>query len=328
MVNAAEEESLRAAIWRFATRAEMSAIGSRVSTGTPALLRCQRRAASFLTVQEQTQSNVWVTAAADLARAKEITDGSIGRMDGWYGVKWTPENTIVYTNEVDGNNSIWMMNTDGSGKHQIVASGGNNVYPSLSSDGRLLVFQSDRGGKYEIWKTAVGGGELTQVTNADIAAQPHLSPDGKWIVYVSNTESAGEMWRISITGGDPIKLADKASWPQISPDSRLIACGYEAGGIKLAILSIDGGKPIKIFDVPRLANLRLGARWTPDGKAVTYRDWTNGIWKQDLSGGEPKLLNGLPSEKFYAYDWSRDGKWFAFTRGTDIRDIVLINNSN
>lgn len=328
VVNAADEESLRRQLWA------VSYPDGKVSHWITDLnryagsLTLTAQGNSLLTVQEQTQSNVWVSAGADLSQAKEITDGSIGRMDGWYGVKWTPDDAIVYTNEVDGNNSIWIMNADGSGKRQLVSSGGNNVYPSLSSNGRLLIFQSDRGGKYEIWKAAVGGEELNQVTNADIAAQPDLSPDGRWVVYVSNTESAGEMWRIPVTGGEPLKLADKASWPQISPDSRFIACGYEAGGIKLAILSIDGGKPIKLFDVPRLANLRLGARWTPDGKAVTYRDWTNGIWKQYLSGGEPQLLKGLPSEKFYAYDWSRDGKRFAFTRGTDIRDIVLINTSD
>ena len=98
--------------------------------------------------------------------------------------------------------------------------------------------------------------------------------------------------------------------------------------MKVAILSIDGGEPIKVFDIPRLANLRLGIRWTPDGKAVTYRDWNNGIWRQSLEGGEPQRLKGLPSEKLYAYDWSSDGKRFAFTRGLEIRDLVLISNSN
>ncbi|MEP6946711.1 MAG: winged helix-turn-helix domain-containing protein [Acidobacteriota bacterium] len=328
VVNARDEESLRRQLWavsypegnvrhwiidlnRYDGAITLSASGN-----------------ILLTVQEQTQSNIWVSPSADLNLAKQITDGAIGRMDGWYGVKWTPDDAIVYTNEVDGNNSIWIMNADGSGKRQLVSSDANNVYPSLSSDGRFLVFQSNRSRKNAIWMAAIDGSELKQVTNDGIAAQPHLSPDGRWIVYVSNTETAGEMWRIPTNGGEPLKLAEKASWPRISPDSRFIACGYDAGGIKLAILSIDGGEPIKLFDLPRLANLRLGANWTPDGKAITYRDWTNGIWRQDLSGGEPQRLKGLPSEKLYAFDWSRDGKRFAYTRGMEIRDIVLINSSN
>jgi len=36
----------------------------------------------------------------------------------------------------------------------------------------------------------------------------------------------------------------------------------------------------------------------------------------------------LPEEKLYAYGWSRDGKQFAFTRGTEIRDVGLITDVN
>jgi hypothetical protein len=46
-----------------------------------------------------------------------------------------------------------------------------------------------------------------------------------------------------------------------------------------------------------------------------------------LSGGEPKRLADLLEEKLYAYGWSRDGKQFAFTRGTEICDVTLITNN-
>ena len=83
----------------------------------------------------------------------------------------------------------------------------------------------------------------------------------------------------------------------------------------------------KTFEAPRLANFRLGIHWTPDGKFVTYRDWANGIWKQDISGGTPVRLDGLPAEKLYGYGWSQDGKQFAFVRGVEVSDAVLISNS-
>ena len=117
----------------------------------------------------------------------------------------------------------------------------------------------------------------------------------------------------------------RANWPRLSPDSKFVACGYEQDGkTKLAIVPIEGGEPLKIFDVPRLANFRLGIRWTPDGKAVSYRDWINGIWKQDLAGGEPERLAALPQEKIYGYGWSRDGRLFAFTRNIESRDVILL----
>jgi len=34
----------------------------------------------------------------------------------------------------------------------------------------------------------------------------------------------------------------------------------------------------------------------------------------------------LPEEKLFAYGWSPDGEQFAFTRGAEIRDVVLMRN--
>jgi Tol biopolymer transport system component len=122
-----------------------------------------------------------------------------------------------------------------------------------------------------------------------------------------------------------VRVVDKgASWPRVSPDGKLIACTYDDGKDKLAIFSVKGGQPMRLFAVPRLANFNSAPRWTPDGKAITYRDWANGVWKQNLDGGEPRRLAGLPQEKLYSYGWSRDGKLFAFTRATELQDIVLI----
>jgi len=45
-----------------------------------------------------------------------------------------------------------------------------------------------------------------------------------------------------------------------------------------------------------------------------------------VDGGATKLLEGLPPEKLYQFDWSPDGKQFAFTRGREVREVVLIEN--
>src|SRR5258706_6272653 len=123
-------------------------------------------------------------------------------------------------------------------------------------------------------------------------------------------------------------MTDKpAGWALVSPDSKLVACQLEANGkAQLAILSVESGELLKLFDVPRLANLRLGVHWTPDGKAVSYRDWVNGIWKQNLDGGRPQRLEGLPEERLFSYGWSPDGNSFAFSRGITSRDVVLIKS--
>ena len=56
-------------------------------------------------------------------------------------------------------------------------------------------------------------------------------------------------------------------------------------------------------------------------------NWIKGLWRQPLDGGQPQRIESLPDEKIYPYSWSHDGKMFAFTRGVEIRDVVLISNS-
>lgn len=281
----------------------------------------------LLTVQGQVQSNIWIAPSADPGQAKQVTFGSIGRQDGWYGIKWMPDGKIAYTVEGSDNSTIWTMSPDGTAQKQLIPSEGDNIYPSASADGRFIVFQSSRGGDYAVWRADRDGGDMLKLTEKGVAAQPDISPDGHWVVYVTSPQGAAELWRMTISGGEPVKLADGASWPRISPDSRSIACGYLSDGkTKVAIFSIDGGDPVHLYDLPRSANIRLGVHWTLDGKAVTYRDWVNGIWRQDLAGGPPERLKGLPEEKLYGYDLSPDGKYLAFTRGSETRDVVLISD--
>jgi len=66
----------------------------------------------------------------------------------------------------------------------------------------------------------------------------------------------------------------------------------------------------------------------PDGKVICYRDLDNGVWRQSVDGGDPKRLEGFPEEKSYTFGWSRNGKLFAYTRGREIGDAVIIRNSN
>ncbi len=283
---------------------------------------------SLLACEVQNQSNIWVAPAGDLSQAKQMTFSSLGRRIG-YDLDWTFDGRIVYTELADQEWTIWIMNADGSQSRQLIPTGGENYHPSVTADGRFLVYQSNRSGTYAVWRANLDGSDMRQLTDTEVAAQPDVSPDGRWVVYVSSHDDWGTLYRIPTDGGAPVRLTDnRVYWARVSPDSRLIACSYEDNGkTKLAILPIDGGKPLKLFDVPRLANLRSFFRWTPDGKAVTYRDWRNGIWKQNLDGRGPERLAGMPEERLQGYGWSPDGKWFAFTRLVLNSNLMLMSDS-
>ncbi len=166
---------------------------------------------TLLAVQKQTQSNVWVAPAGDLSRARQITFGSPGRNDGADGLDWTPEGRIVYTAVADEGKTIWTMDADGAGQKQLIPGGGLNTGPSVTGDGRYLVFQSNRGGHFAVWRANLDGGGMTRLTGEGVALQPHATPDGRWVIYTSGPESAGGVWRVSVDGGEPMRLTEK-SW--------------------------------------------------------------------------------------------------------------------
>src|SRR5262249_55517332 len=142
------------------------------------------------------QSNIWVAPAGNLRDAKQITFDSPGRNDGWNGLGWTPDGRIVFAADDAEGRTLWIINAAGGRPKQLIPNGGMNSYPSVTDDGRYLVFQSNRSGHFAVWRSDLSGGNMIQLTGDQIAGQPSVSPDGKWVIYTSSVESRGELFRI------------------------------------------------------------------------------------------------------------------------------------
>ena len=102
---------------------------------------------------------------------------------------------------------------------------GVEVQPSLSPDGRSVVFVSDRDGQFDIWMGLVVGGNLVRITNdANLEARPRWSPDGTKIAYGRlNEDGLWDIWVVPALGGTPRKLLANATDPAWSPDGRSLA---------------------------------------------------------------------------------------------------------
>jgi Tol biopolymer transport system component/DNA-binding winged helix-turn-helix (wHTH) protein len=285
---------------------------------------------SLLAVQLRRESNIWVAPAADLAQARQVTFSSINGIYGWHNFDWTPDNKIVFAAGIDRTVAIFAMDADGRNQKQVTSAGFFDQRLSVTADGRFIVFQSNRSGGNEIWRVNMDGSDLRQLTSGGGNSSPHPTPDGQWVVYTSAHSGRSFVWRVPLAGGSPVRVMDKeATFPRVSPDGRYLACGYRANEDapeQLALVDLASGNLVKLFEAPRSATFNDGIRWTPDGQAICYRDAANGIWRQELKGGAPQRLTGLPEEKLYIYGWSRDGKVFAFTRGREIGDAVLVRD--
>jgi Tol biopolymer transport system component/DNA-binding winged helix-turn-helix (wHTH) protein len=290
---------------------------------------------SLVTIVHRRIANLWI-APGDRAREEAVQIHSGNSKDlGWaLGVDWLPDGKIIYGSTASGKEDIWLMNADGSNQKQLTTTAGANFAPTVSDDGRAVVYVSKAADATQnLWKMNLDNGERAQLTNGGFDLRPDISPDGRWVVYMSVIQDSPTLWKIPINGGGvPIQLSEKmASGPRVSPDGRFIACFYRADVdtySKLAVLPFDGGEPVRVFDRSPTTFVEAGIRWTPDGRALSFidnRDGVSNVWLQPLDGSPLKQLTNFTSETIFRFAWSPDGKMIVAERGTETGDIVLIN---
>lgn len=214
----------------------------------------------------------------DPGKASPLTSAEHDRF--WH-VALGPDRSIVYASpKSGGGRDLWTMNADGLEAKQLTKDVGINQQPEFSTDGRFIVFSSDRGASafFNIWRMNGDGSDPVQVTNGNGEVQPVLSPDNKWIVYSRGSPYTSDdqktLWKVPFDGGEPVQLIDKPSGGgNVSPDGKTVAFWIkpeegEDAPMLLAIGSIDGGPPTKVFEVERTSN--HPARWGPDGRHLYY----------------------------------------------------------
>ncbi len=180
------------------------------------------------------------------------------------------------------------MNLDGSDLKQLTKGSGDDA-PSLSPDGRWVIFHSPVGAWLMLWKVSIEGGEPAQMTPQP-AGRGVVSPDGRLIAYYY--------------------LNEQTKRPGV------------------AVIPFEGGEPLKVFREMPLPAWGL-MRWSPDGKAITYivtREGVSNLWSQPLDGGKPQQLTDFKEDQIFRFAWSRHGKDLALDRGATINDIILISH--
>jgi serine/threonine protein kinase/Tol biopolymer transport system component len=295
-------------------------------------------AGSFATVQTSGLMNVWIAPGGEAERAVQLPSGNIGYSGGNEGVSWTPDGRIVFVSISGKRGDIWIMNADGSNRKQLTSDAGNNHNPVVTPDGRHIIFTSSRSGQRNVWRMNLDGSELQRLTTSLVDFLPTVSPDGRWVIYSSLTSGNPTLWKVPTEGGTPQEIINRAGInPAVSPDGRQIAYLFteapapDAPPNRIAVISFEGGEPVKTFEVPAgLAGARTILQWSQDGRSLLYTVITNNvsnIWSQPLSGGRPTQVTDFKEHMITSFDWSRDGKQLAVSRGVLLRDVVLISNS-
>jgi Tol biopolymer transport system component len=161
-------------------------------------------------------------------------------------------------------------------QRRVTSDPGLTTEPSLSPDGKLIAYASDRSGEdhLDIWVQAVDGPDSRRLTTdpAD-DREPAFSPDGRAIAFRSEREGGG-VYVVSPDGGDARLLAPQGHRPRFSPDGQWVAywTGKRGAGVpeitgQIYIVGAAGGEPRQLQSHFSSARFPI---WSPDGRHVLF----------------------------------------------------------
>ena len=197
-----------------------------------------------------------------------------------------------------------------------------NYDPSLSPDGRSMVYITEVAGREQLFIRSLDGHQILQLT-ADAAdhEDPAWSPDGATIAFVHLKDGHARIAIMPAAGG-PFEILT-------TPTQRVIHPDWSPDGTRIAYCADDDLKPpkknpasIMVMDLAtRKVRVLISGGvntypvWSPDGRRIAFRrmveDTNSEVFIADSSGGGVRNLTRSP-----AFDgwpaWSPDGTRIAF----------------
>ena len=280
-------------------------------------------ARTLVAIANHPTSNIWVAPAADLSQAQQITSAALPL----FRVVEAPDERLLATS-MDG--KLWSLGADGSQRTLFTDLLVNDFQGGPAPCGRFIVFASGRAATTELIRVAPNGTDPVHLVKGDLNSAV-CTPDGKYLFY----DDMQRIFRIPVQGGPSVEIAkilgeNMGGRLSISPDGKFLAYPYRDSlpvpATKLAIISVEGGSPIKVLNAPGVV---WGLLWSPDGKSLQYsfpKNGTYNILDQPLAGGEPRQLTHYDSGIIFDFHWSRDGKRLLMARGQTSSDATLLSN--
>ncbi len=280
------------------------------------------------------QTDVWIE---DISAKKftQLTD--FDGLDSW--PMWSRDGDIYFVSDRDGGGltNLWRISESGGKAEKVTLFKSGDVrFPSISSDGRTIVFEHDFG----IWKLDTASKKVTPI-HLDINAETEendtemrafnseaddydLAPNSRRIVVSVH----GEIFTVPVEEGDVRQITDSSARDRAvnySPDGKWLAfISDRSGREELYVVTIDGsGEAQKLTDIDAL---KLGYNWSPDSKDIAFTASDSKLRKVNVAGKQIVELDSSRYGNISTPEWSPDGKWLAYSKADASRttDVYLL----
>ncbi len=235
-------------------------------------------------------------------------------------------------------NNIWKVSDYGGDPVQVTRhTSGSLFWPSLSSDGKVIVYEENFG----LCKLDLATGQSREI-KLDIVTEDrdnnidtvtvsgecdsfHLSPTGKRAVIATH----GELFTIATDRGDVRRLTTtpgaRDTQPRWSPDGKWIAflCD-QTGREEVWVCDENGENRKQLSDADTTKGQVI---WSPDSKHLLYTASDKKLHKYSFETGQTMAVAsgeviGFGGSAITSPQWSPDGKWISYTKA----DATLLSH--
>ena len=212
----------------------------------------------------------------------------------------------------------------------------SNEHPSISPDGRWLVFLSDK----TLYKMHPFGRRITSLQSAfEDIGRVSWSPNGAWIVFAGLKDNRWDIYRMRPSGNELQQLTtsynnDAPAW---SPDGEWIVFNRrDARETQIFRIKPDGSQIQQVSD--GIGDNRNPV-WSPAGESLVFlsnRELDDEIYRMRFDGSNAHRIGQRPSYTWYRYpriwvegwivmDVFRNGFWGTYQMRPDGTELIAMS---
>lgn len=254
---------------------------------------------------------------------------------------WGADGQVYFASERDGTFNLWRMSPKGGAPQQVTTfKNGGVFFPSISPDGRHIVFQND----FDLYTVDVPSGRAKKLNlsvafdakETDVEVIPvqsraegfSISPSGDYMAV----DFHGEIMIVPTEAGVGEKTqVTNSAWRDrgelYSPDGR-----------KIAYISDEGGEQqVWLYDIASATRKKLTSLpaekdnlvWAPNSQKLAFGA-DNKLYEVDVAGTPPRELTHNPAGGYTVSQYSSDGNWLVYTHRDDEQnaDVYLYDIKN